>query len=49
MTMENNVAPYLHWHTVCAACGKVTLGRPWRVHGEIDPVDPNPVVKLSAP
>jgi hypothetical protein len=26
--MENKVAPYLHWDTVCAACGKVTLARP---------------------
>jgi hypothetical protein len=25
--MENNAAPYLHWHTRCAACSKVTLAR----------------------
>jgi hypothetical protein len=25
--MENKAAPYLHWHTHCAACGKVILAR----------------------
>ena len=41
----NDKPPYRHWHTVCGACGKVTLARPCRVPGEIEPVEPNPVVK----
>jgi hypothetical protein len=40
-------APYRHWHTVCAACGKVTLARPCSVPGEIKAVEHNPVVKCQ--
>lgn len=45
--MENNVAPYLHWHTRCAACGKVTLARACNVPGPIDPIEHNPVIKCQ--
>jgi hypothetical protein len=44
---SNDKAPYRHWHTVCAACGKVTLARPCSVPGEIEPVEHNPVVKCQ--
>jgi hypothetical protein len=43
--MENKLAPYLHWHTHCAACGKVTLARPCNVPGEIKPIEHNPVIR----
>jgi hypothetical protein len=43
----NDKAPYRHWHTVCAACGKVTLARPCSVPGEIKAVEHNPVVKCQ--
>jgi hypothetical protein len=43
----NDKTPYRHWHTVCAACGKVTLARPCNVPGEIKPVEHNPVVKCQ--
>ncbi len=43
----NDKPPYRHWHTVCAACGKVTLARPCRVPGEIAPIEHNPVVKCQ--
>jgi DNA-directed RNA polymerase subunit RPC12/RpoP len=43
--MENNVAPYLHWHTRCAACSKVTLARACNVPGEIQPIEHNPVIR----
>jgi hypothetical protein len=43
----NDKVPYRHWHTACAACGKVTLARPCRVPGEIEPVEQNPVVKCQ--
>jgi hypothetical protein len=43
----NDKAPYRHWHTVCAACGKVTLARPYSVPGEIKAVGHNPVVKCQ--
>jgi hypothetical protein len=45
MKDANDKPPYRHWHTVCAACGKVTLARPCRVPGEIEPIEPNPVIK----
>jgi hypothetical protein len=44
---SNDKAPYRHWHTVCAACGKVTLARPCSVPGEIKPAEHNPVVKCQ--
>jgi hypothetical protein len=44
---SNDKPPYRHWHTVCAACGKVTLARPCRVPGEIEPVEHNPVIKCQ--
>jgi hypothetical protein len=31
----NDKLPYRHWHTVRAACGKVTLARPCRMPGEL--------------
>jgi hypothetical protein len=43
----NDKAPYRHWHTVCAACGKVTLARPCRVPGEIEAVEHNPVIRCQ--
>jgi hypothetical protein len=43
----NDKAPYRHWHTMCAACGKVTLARPCKVPGEIDPVEHNPVIQCQ--
>jgi hypothetical protein len=45
--MENKLAPYLHWHTHCAACGKVTLARPCNVPGEIQPIEHNPVIRCQ--
>lgn len=45
--MENKVAPYLHWHTHCSACGKVTLARPCNVPGEIKPIEHNPVIRCQ--
>jgi hypothetical protein len=47
MKDANDKPPYRRWHTVCAVCGKVTLARPCRVPGEIEPVEPNPVVKCQ--
>jgi hypothetical protein len=43
----NDKAPYRHWHTVCAACGKVTLARPSEPRQAIEPVEHNPVVKCQ--
>ena len=43
----NDRGPYRHWHTVCAACGKVTLALPCRVPGAIEPIEHNPVVKCQ--
>jgi hypothetical protein len=45
--MENNVAPYLHWHTHCAACSKVTLARACKVPGPIEPMEHNPVIQCQ--
>ena len=42
---SNDKPPYRHWHAVCAACGRVTLARPCRVPGQIEPIEPNPVIK----
>jgi hypothetical protein len=47
MKDANDKPPYRHWHTVCAACGKVMLARPCRVPGEIEPIEPNPVIKCQ--
>jgi hypothetical protein len=44
---SNDKPPYRHWHTVCAACGKVTLARPCKVPGDIDPIEHNPVVRCQ--
>jgi hypothetical protein len=44
---SNDKPPYRHWHTVCAACGKVTLARPCRVPGAIEPIEHNPVVRCQ--
>jgi hypothetical protein len=43
----NDTPPYKHWHAVCAACGKVTLARPCRIPGEIEPIEHNPVIKCQ--
>ena len=43
----NDKPPYRHWHTVCAACGKVTLARPCEPRQAIEPVEHNPVVKCQ--
>ena len=42
---SNDKPPYRHWHTVCAACGKVTLARPCKVPGE--PTEHNPVIRCQ--
>jgi hypothetical protein len=47
MKDANDEPPYRHWHTVCVACGKVTMARPCRVPGEIEPVEHNPVIKCQ--
>jgi hypothetical protein len=44
---SNDKPPYRHWHVICAACGKVTLGRPCKVPGDIDPLEHNPVIKCQ--
>lgn len=44
---SNDKPPYRHWHTVSAACGKVTLARPCKVPGDIDPIEHNPVVRCQ--
>jgi hypothetical protein len=44
---SNDMPSYRHWHTVCVACGKVTMARPCRVPGEIEPVEHNPVIKCQ--
>jgi hypothetical protein len=44
---SNDKPPYRHWHTCCAACGKVTMARPCKVPGEIDPIEHNPVIKCQ--
>jgi hypothetical protein len=41
---SNDKPPYRHCHTVCAACGKVTLARPCKVPGDIEPIEHNPVI-----
>jgi hypothetical protein len=44
---SNGKPPYRHWHAVCAACGRVTLARPCRVPGDIEPIEHNPVVRCQ--
>jgi DNA-directed RNA polymerase subunit RPC12/RpoP len=44
---SNDKPPYRHWHTVCAACGKVTLGRPCKVPGDIEPIEHNSVIRCQ--
>jgi hypothetical protein len=44
---SNDKPPYRHWHTVCAACGQVTLARPCKVPGDIDPIEHNPVIRCQ--
>jgi hypothetical protein len=44
---SNDKPPYRHWHTVCVACGKVTLARPCKVPGDIDPIEHNPVIRCQ--
>jgi hypothetical protein len=41
----NDTPPYKHWQVVCAACGKITLGRPCTPRREIEPIEHNPVIK----
>jgi hypothetical protein len=48
MKGSNDKPPYRHWHTVCAACGKITLARPCKVPGDIEPIEHKPVVKTRA-
>jgi hypothetical protein len=47
MEPDNNTPPYKHWHICCAGCGRVTLARPSKVPGPIEPIEPNPVVKCQ--
>jgi DNA-directed RNA polymerase subunit RPC12/RpoP len=47
MKDSNDKPPYRHWHTVCAACGKVTLARPCKVPGDIELIEHNPVVRCQ--
>jgi hypothetical protein len=42
MDLNNNTPPYRHWHTCCAACGRVTLARPSNIPGPIAGIEPNP-------
>ena len=44
---SNDTPPYKHWHVVCAACGKITLGRPCTPRREIEPIEHNPVIKCQ--
>jgi hypothetical protein len=44
---SNDKPPYRHWHTVCAARGQVTLARPCKVPGDIDPIEHNPVIRCQ--
>jgi hypothetical protein len=44
---SNDKPPYRHWHIVCGACGKVTLGRPCKVPGDIEPIEHNPVIRCQ--
>jgi hypothetical protein len=43
----NDRPPYRHWHVVCAACSKITLARPCKVPGEIEPIEHNPAVQCQ--
>ena len=44
---SNDKPPSRYWHTVCVACGKVTLARPCKVPGDIDPIEHNPVIRCQ--
>jgi hypothetical protein len=44
---SNDKPPYRHWHTVCVACGKITLARPCKMPGDIEPIEHNPVVRCQ--
>jgi hypothetical protein len=37
MKGSNDKPPYRHWHTVCAAWGKITLALPCKMPGDIEP------------
>jgi DNA-directed RNA polymerase subunit RPC12/RpoP len=43
----NDTPPYKHWHVVCAACGKITLGRSCTPRREVEPIEHNPVIKCQ--
>jgi hypothetical protein len=43
----NDNPPYRHWHTVCGACGKITLARPCAPRQAIEPIEENPVVRCQ--
>jgi hypothetical protein len=47
MDLDNNTPPYRHWHTCCAACGRVTLARPSNIPGPIAAIEPNPTLKCQ--
>jgi hypothetical protein len=47
MDLDNNTPPYRHWHTYCAACGRITLARPSNIPGPIAAIEPNPTVKCQ--
>jgi hypothetical protein len=47
MAESNDRPPYRHWHVVCAACSKITLARPCKMPGQIEPVEHNPVVQCQ--
>jgi DNA-directed RNA polymerase subunit RPC12/RpoP len=47
MKDSNDKPPYRHSHTVCAACGKVTLARPCKVPGDIERIEHNPVIRCQ--
>jgi hypothetical protein len=44
---SNDKPPYRHWHTVCAACRRVTLARACTPPRPIEPIEHNPVVKCQ--
>jgi hypothetical protein len=44
---SNDTRPYRHWHTVCAACGKVTVARACAPLRPIEAIEHNPVVKCQ--
>src|ERR1700742_5088944 len=42
---SNDKPPYRHWHAVCAACNKITFARSCKVPGDMQPIEPNPVIQ----